>query len=325
MRIALACAGAALLVTGLAAAAPVLELVSTLAMPGVKGRIDHMAADPEGRRLFVAALGNGSVEVLDLRGGARRTLPGLRQPQGVLYLHDSRRLVVARGGDARVDIVDAATLRPLRSIGGLEDADNLRYDARARHVVAGYGDGGLRILDPDGGAPVRDIDLPGHPEAFELEADGARIFANVPSARSIVVVDRRTGATLARWATADASANFPMALDERHRRLFVGARSPAELLAYDIDSGKIVTRLAIGRDVDDLFWDERRTRLYAICGEGRIDVIRPEPPDRYAIESSVRTARGARTGLFVPEDSALYAAAPASRDSPARVLVFHIH
>lgn len=324
-RLALACMGAALLAPAIALAAPALELVSSIAIPGVKGRIDHMAADTGGGRLFVAALGNGSVEALDLRGGARHALSGLREPQGVLYLPGSGRLVVARGGDARVDIVDAATLRTLGSIGGLEDADNLRYDAAARHAIVGYGDGGLRMIDPERAVAVRDIALPGHPEAFELESKGPRIFVNVPAARSVVVVDRRTGATLERWGTAGASGNFPMALDEPHRRLFVGARSPATLLVYDIDSGKAVARLSIGRDVDDLFWDAGRARLYAICGEGRIDVIRPEAPDRFALESSIATARGARTGLFVPEDSALYVAAPAARDAPARILVFRAH
>lgn len=325
MRAALVCAGATLLAASMAVAMPPLELASSIAMPGLKGRIDHIAADPAGRRLFVAALGNGSLEVLDLRGGERRTLPGLREPQGVLYLRDSKRLVIARGGDGRVDLVDAATLRPLRSIDGLDDADNLRYDTNTHRVVAGYGDGGLRVIDPDTGGSVRNIELPGHPESFRLEREGNRIFVNVPAARSVVVVDRETGAALARWATADASSNFPMALDEAHRRLFVGTRVPAALLVYDIDSGRIVARMAIGRDVDDLFWDENRMRLYAICGEGRIDVVRREAPDRYALETSITTARGARTGLFVPEDSALYVAAPASRDSPARILVYRTH
>jgi hypothetical protein len=218
--------------------------------------------------------------------------------------------------------VDASTLRTLRTLEGLDDADNVRYDGIAGHAIVGYGAGGLRVIDPATGRSVRDIALPGHPESFQLESRGPRIYVNVPAARSVVVVDRTTGATLARWTTGDASANFPMALDEAHRRLFVGARSPPTLLAYDLDSGQVVARLAIGRDVDDLFWDAAHERLYAICGEGRVDVIAAPAADRYAVESSIPTARGARTGLFVAEDSALYVAAPASRDAPARILVF---
>jgi hypothetical protein len=53
------------------AAPPALELVATIDMPGVKGRIDHLDADSATHRLFVAALGNDSVEVLDTTGHGR--------------------------------------------------------------------------------------------------------------------------------------------------------------------------------------------------------------------------------------------------------------
>jgi chromate transporter len=47
--------------------APPLRLVQTIPLPGVQGRIDHLAVDVAGQRLFVAALGNNTVEVVDLR------------------------------------------------------------------------------------------------------------------------------------------------------------------------------------------------------------------------------------------------------------------
>jgi DNA-binding beta-propeller fold protein YncE len=308
---------------GNAFAAPVLlELLSTLTMPGVKGRIDHFSASPSDHRIFVAALGNDTVEVLDSDRGPRRSIRGVSEPQGVLYLPDSNRLFVANGGGDRVDIVDASSLAVIKRIGRLDDADNVRYDPASRKVFVGYGKGALRSIDAASGESDGDIRLPGHPESFQLEHEGNRIFVNVPSAQSVVVVDRVKRETLATWSTAGASANFPMALDERGRRLFVGTRSPAALLVYDIDSGKIVAKLSIGGDTDDLFFDAERKRLYVICGEGRIDVIRQEAPDRYRLEGSVDTAPRARTGLFVPEESRLYVAAPAGGGSPARLLVY---
>ena len=44
-----------------------LRLVQTIPMPNVKGRIDHMDVDVKGKRLFVAGLENGSLEVVDLQ------------------------------------------------------------------------------------------------------------------------------------------------------------------------------------------------------------------------------------------------------------------
>ena len=307
------------------AATPPLELVSTIPMPGVQGRIDHLAADPAHHRLFVAALGNDTVEVLDTASRRGASVRGLGAPQGVLFLPESNRLIIANGGANRMDIVDAASLRVVGRIDGLEDADNVRFDAAARTVLVGYGKGALRIVDAASGQSGGDIALPGHPESFQLERRGSRAFVNVPSSHSIFVVDRTKRVAVARWATPDAAQNFPMALDEDGDRLFVGARSPPVVLVYDTGSGKVMARLAIGRDTDDLFFDAARNRLYVICGEGRVDVFQRDDGDRYVRKASVGTASRARTGLFVPDEGALYVAAPALGDAPARILVYRVH
>ncbi len=144
---------------------------------------------------------------------------------------------------------------------------------------------------------------------------------NVPTARQVAVVDRAKRKVLATWPIPGAKANFPMALDEQGGRLFVGARSPAVLLVYNTDTGKNVARLPIGGDADDVFFDAQRKRVYVICGAGRIDVLRRETADRYAHETSIKTAPRARTGLFVSELEKLYVAAPASDSSEAQVFV----
>jgi DNA-binding beta-propeller fold protein YncE len=301
-----------------------LELVTTIALPGVKGRIDHLSADPATHRIYVAALGNDTVEVVDTQSGQRRTISGLGEPQGVLYLPDSDRLFIANGGSNRVDLVDVASLSVVRRVGEMDDADNVRYDARFRKVWVGYGKGALRLLDPASGESGGEIPLPGHPESFQLEQVGSRAFVNVPTARKVVVVDRTKRQVIDRWETGDATANFPMALDERGQRLFVGARSPPVLLVYDTGSGKVVGRLPIGKDTDDVFFDAERKRIYVICGEGKVNVFRQDSPDRYVIEESVDTATRARTGLFVPEEERLYVAAPAAGATPARILVYRV-
>ena len=305
-----------------AAGGPLLELVATIAMPGVKGRIDHFAVDIAGHRLFIAALGNNTVEVLDTsRNRHEESLPGFGEPQGVAYLPGERRLYVGNGAANRVDVLDGESLKIVKKVAGLEDADNVRYDAQSGAVVVGYGRGALRALNAATGESRGDIPLAGHPESFQLEQDGPRAFVNVPTAGHVAVVDRVQRRVAATWPVP-AKSNFPMALDEQGRRLFVGARSPAVMLVYDIDSGHIVARLPIGGDSDDLFYDARRKRVYVICGEGRIDVFRQESADQYARALSIRTAARARTGLFVPEDGKLYVAAPATGASPARILVY---
>ena len=306
-------------------AADVLEPVATIDLPSVKRRIDHFGVDMKRQRLLVAALGNDTLEVVDLKSGRReRSLGGFGEPQGVLYVPEFDRIFVANGSANRVDILDGASLARIKGVERLNDADNVRYDAAARTVYVGYGNGALRALDPATGDSSGDIRLAGHPESFQLETRGTRIFVNVPPARHVAVVDRIKRAVVATWGVPGAQANYPMALDEKGRRLFVGARSPAVLLVYDIDSGNVVAKEPIGGDTDDLFFDAERKRLYVICGEGRIDIVRQKDPDHYSLESAVRTAPRARTGLFVPEEGRLYVAAPAIGTSPAKLLAYRV-
>jgi DNA-binding beta-propeller fold protein YncE len=311
-------------IPAVAAAQSLPQLTSDIAMPGVKGRIDHFGVDAKRHRLFVAALGNDTVEVLDTSGRRReRSLDGFGEPQGILHVPETSRVFVANSTANRVDILDAESLVLVGHVTGLEDADNVRYDDAARKVWVGYGRGALRALDAMTGASMGDIPLAGHPESFQLERNGTRIFVNIPMAVRISVVDRAKQAVVANWSVP-AAANFPMALDEAGRRLFVGARAPAVLLVYDIDTGKVVAKQPIGGDSDDLFFDAARKRVYVVCGEGRVDVVRQDDPDHYTLEGTVKTAARARTGYFVPEDDALYVAAPASGGTPARVLAYKL-
>lgn len=314
-----------MLAGGTAAAQAPLELIATIEMAQVKGRIDHFAADVKGQRLYIAALGNDTVEVLDVAANRHlRSLKGFKEPQGLIYLPQTNRLYVANGEGGRVDVLDGGSFEVVKRIGELDDADNVRYDAESGTVFVGYGKGALRVFSADTTEPVADIRLAGHPESFQLESAGPRVFVNVPTAQQVAVVDRAARKVIATWPLARAAKNFPMALDGKGRRLFVGARAPAVMLIYDTDSGNVVARPAIGGDTDDVFYDAERKRVYVICGEGRVDVFRQASTDAYVHEASIKTAPRARTGLFVPELSKLFVAAPAAGSSPARVLVYRV-
>jgi YVTN family beta-propeller protein len=158
-----------------------LRLEKTIPLPDVQGRIDHMSMDTRNQRLFVAALGNNTVEVIDLRAGKRiHSIPGLREPQGVLYLADVDRLYVANGNDGTLRVFDGSSYRLLKTIEFGDDADNVRYDAGQSHVYVGYGSGAFGVVDRDG-KTIATIKLDAHPESFQLEKNGPRIFVNLRS------------------------------------------------------------------------------------------------------------------------------------------------
>jgi DNA-binding beta-propeller fold protein YncE len=299
---------------------PPLRLLSAISLPDVRGRLDHLSLDVQDRRLFLAALGNDSVEVLDLARSARtRSLPGLSNPQGVLYLPGSNRLDVANARDGSVRIYDAASLTALQSVKYGEDADNLRYDRATGHVWVGYGRA-LGELTPDG-ARLADISLPEHPESFQLEQDGPRIFVNLPGAGTVAVVDRVSRRVVGTWQTG-VRGNFAMALDEGQHRLFVAARRPARLVILDTKDGRTMASLPTVGDCDDLFVDARHGRVYVVGGEGAVAVVASDGPDRYSELMRITTSPGARTGIFSSELDRLYVAAPAHGSRPAEVQVY---
>ncbi|MFP5406566.1 MAG: YncE family protein, partial [Gammaproteobacteria bacterium] len=188
-------------------------------------------------------------------------------------------------------------------------------------VYVGYSNG-LAVLDASAAKLVSRIRLAGHPESFQLEHSGTRIFVNVPSARQVAVLDRQKGAVVATWNLDGKRANFPMALDEDGRRLFIATREPPALLVYDTRDGKLVADVPIERDADDLFFDRDRRQVFAICGEGVIDVISQQDANRYRLAGQMRTVPGTRTGLWVAAQRRLYIAVPARDAIPAEIRIY---
>ena len=278
---------------------PVLRLQNTIALPGVQGRIDHMSFDPHAGRLFVAALGNDTVEVVDVNQGKRVwTIRGLHEPQGVLYLPDLNRLYVANGDNGTVQLFDGTSFQLLSTVNLGSDADNVRFDPVRKQVYVGYGSGALAILGEDG-SHIGDVKLDAHPESFQLEQKGNRIFVNLPDSKKVAVIDRTTRTVIANWSTAGALANFPMALDERNHRLFIVCRRPAEMLVLDTASGAIVARLPAVGDCDDVFYDADAKRLYASGGDGGVTIIQQNSPDK----KELLFALIARVALFQTEEA----------------------
>jgi DNA-binding beta-propeller fold protein YncE len=304
---------------------PLLRLEGAVALPGVEGRIDHLALDAAGKTLAVAALENKSVEVIDAEARTlRRHVAGLASPQGVAILEKTGRIVVGCGEDATVRWIDGKTFEIAATVKLDGDSDNVRVDASVEggRIYVGYGDGALAVIEKE--ALVGTIPLAGHPEAFSLEAKGPRIYVNVPDAKHVAVVDRTKAKVVETWPLKEAAENFPMALDEANARLFVGCRSPARLLVLDTADGHLVAALEIAGDVDDLHYDAATKRVFCTCGDGFIHVIAQADRDHYTPSARVPTGAGARTSLLTPDGKRLYLAVPHRGAQKAEIRVYAV-
>jgi DNA-binding beta-propeller fold protein YncE len=298
-----------------------LTLERKIPLGDVSGRIDHFAYDPANRRLFVAELGNDSVGIVDLKDGKVRRLTGLREPQGLAWHAASRTLYVANAGDGSVRLYQGLDFTPAGTIALGDDADNVRVDARRDRIVVGYGSGGLAVIDPVSQRKVADVALKGHPESFQFDEDGQRVFVNVPDVRQVAVVDVGQGRQVASLDLGGARSNFPMAVDAIWHRVLVVTRSPARLIAFSTRDGQRVATVDTCGDADDVFVDGRRRRVYVACGDGLVEVFGMRG-DGYESIGRIPTVSGARTALFVADADRLYVAVRARFREPAAIWAF---
>ena len=308
---------------------PEPTLKRAIPLPGVSGRIDHLALDPGNQRLFVAALGNNSLEVIDLAKGERvKSIGGLKEPQGVVFVPDAKAVFVASGGDGVVREYDAMTLEAKGSVKVGDDADNIRLSADGRAVVVGYGSGALAVLDAATLGKTAEVKLPGHPESFQLDPGGHLAFINIPGGLvggggAVAVVDLTAQRVANTWQLKEAGRNFPMALDAARKRLYIGCRRPARLLVMDTDNGKVIASPECIGDADEVFLDDTTGRVLVVGGSGAIDVFEAKD-DHVAKVASVKTPGGARTGLLISGQRALFVAVPESGKQGAEIREYQL-
>jgi DNA-binding beta-propeller fold protein YncE len=289
-------------------------------LPGVFGRIDHFGYDGRRGNLFVSALGNNTVEVVN-NFRVIHTIRGLGHPQASLYVGEFDRLAVS-AKDGKLRFYDGKSFALLKTLDFGSDADNLRYEPDEKRIYLGYGDGAIAAVDPARMERLSlEFALGSHPESFQFESKGSRIFVNLPDQESIGVIDRKTG-MVTKWRIPGMSTNHALALDESGHRLFSAALQPGKLWVIDSDSGRVVVTLRIVLGVDDLWFDAARKRILASGHAGVVSVIQQKDPDRYELVAEVPSAIGGGTSLYLKSRTSegLYVGAPNTSQGGSEVL-----
>ena len=307
-----------------------LRLVQTIPMPKVEGRLDHLGVDVKGKRLFVAGLGNNSLEVIDLKAGKRtQSIPGFSKPQGVFYAPNMKKLFVANGTDGTCKVLKGTPARLTNSLRLSLGADLMDYDAEAKVLYVGYGGrddgkdyGEVAILDTTKETHIGDIQTSAHPGGMAMEKKGRRLFLTIPESNNIVVIDRKSQKIVNTWPISAAQQPVSLALDEARHRLFVGLRKPPQFVVLDSDSGTVVAALESVGLIDGVSFDPAHNRIYVSGGEGFVSVYQQRDSDHYESLGRITTTPIARTSLFVPELNRFYVAIPKQDDRDAQIRVY---
>lgn len=302
-----------------AADQPSLVLVQTIPLKGRVGKLDHLALDAKNDRLFVANKPNNTLDIVDLKAGKLVRQIGAQQGiQGIAYSPELDRVFVGLGSGGYCNIFNGQDYKLLKTIKFTDDSDNVRYNPKTNLVYVAHAENALGVIDAKSFDLKADIKLPATAEAFVLEKGRPRLYLNLTSLGQVVVIDTESNKITSTYPLKLASANVAIALDESNHRLFIGCRKTPLMVVLDTESGKELASVPIGGEVDDLFFDAKRKRLFAVCGEGMINVIRQVDADKYEALDKVATEKTARTGLLDAEGGRFFVAVPRlpGKDAP---------
>ena len=310
-----------------------LSLVDTIPMPNVKGRLDHLYVDVGNKRLFVAGLENGSVEVVDLKAAKwSRTIPGFQKPQGILFVPRLDKIFVASGDDGMVRVFSGKAFRLQDSIKLDRGANRITYDPVKRLLYVGYGGkdagqdyGEVAIISAATDRVVATVQVDAHPAELLLGDSGEKLFAFIPLRNEVQVIDTPSRKIIATWPVSSKSPG-DAALDESSQRLLIGTHTPPSVIVMDARTGREVTSLPTVEGMDGVYFDAKRKRGYVSGGRGfdvgSVFVYQQTGSDQYTSIGEVPTKAGAGTSFWSPELNRYYVAAPAHNGEQASILVF---
>ena len=302
-----------------------LRLEKSIALPGVKGRIDHLDVNLKDQVVYVAALGNNTLEAVDLRTGkVIHSITGLDEPQGVGYIPQTGELFVANGGSGDCYFYNAHSFEKTGSVHLSGDADDVRYDSVEKKIYVGYGEGGIAVIDAGSHKQTGDVKLPAHPESFQLDKKLDRLFVNVPNANMVAAISLSQLKLTDKWTRESPAANFPMAIDTTGHRVFVGYRRPARLLVLKGASGKELSLSPMTGDADDLYYDAATGDVLISGGAGSISLFHAQDQQGFSQIANIPTRSGARTSLLIPSLRLFVVAARAGSGREAELLVYHL-
>lgn len=290
---------------GKALAPPSYAATRTVAL-GAPDRWDYVTFDPHSNRVFVAH--GDRVTVVDGRSGAVlgqvEGAPG--GTHGIAVVTAMGRGYTDDGKAGLVKVFDLKTLKILKDVPALPDADGVIFDPISRHVFVIDGDPGkVTVIDANTDQVTATVDTGGKLE-FGVSGENGKIYIDGEANREIVRIDVRTNRVDAKWPIPQCESPHGLAMDTRTHRLFASCAN-AKLVVVDADHGTVKAVLPIGRGTDAAAFDPKRGLIFSSNGaSGDITVIKELGADSYAVAGSIKTTVTARTMSIDPGSGRLY-------------------
>jgi DNA-binding beta-propeller fold protein YncE len=289
---------------GLLVASPLggYHLLKKIPVPG-DGSKDYLTVDEGARRLYVSH--GTQVNVIDLDSEqVVGKIGDLKGVHGIAVAPKLGRGFITNGLLNTVTIFDLKTLQHLGELKASLEPDGILYDSFTSRVFAlnKHGDS-VSVFEAADGKLAGTIELGGDPESPVSDGKG-NVWVNLEHWSTLVRIDAQKLTVTGRWPTAPCVQPAPMAMDRKNNRLFIGCGNEVMAVANP-DTGKIITTLPIGPDVDATGFDPS-TGLIFTANNGSVTVMHEDSPDKFSVVENVKTAPRATTLALDPKTHKVY-------------------
>jgi YVTN family beta-propeller protein len=298
----------AALVAGTAASAPAnsdLQVLQRWKVGGAGGW-DYLTLDAAGKRLFVSR--STRVDVISTDSGkVTGTIPNTLGVHGIALAEDTKRGYTSNGKADSVTVFDSDSLAVIREVKlAAHNPDAILYEPVGKHIFTFNGKSkDVTVLDASSLEVVATLAVPDKPE-FAVDDGNGHIFVNIESeAGQMTVIDSRKLSVIRTFPLPGCATPSGLAIDKAHHRLFSVCDGKI-MVVTDADTGKQVARVPVGEGPDAAAFDPKRGLAFSSNGDGTLTVVREESADRYSVQATVPTQRGARTMALDPATGKVY-------------------
>jgi len=260
---------------------------------GGEGGWDYLICDSASRRIYISR--GTHVMVVDADSYAVvGDIPGTDGVHGITLAPELERGFTSNGHANTVTIFDLKTLKILGTAPTGNGPDAIIYDPASKRVFTFNGHGGdATAIDAASGKPAGTVALGGKPEFAAADGRG-HIYNNLEDKSELLQIDAGKLTVTVRWPLAPCEEPSGLAIDPKHRRLFAGCQNQM-MAVVDADSGKVLATPAIGQGVDANAFDPGAQLALSSNGDGTLNIVHEDSPEKFTPVASVPTQRGART------------------------------
>ncbi len=288
-----------------AAAQPLaLEPAASVEIPQSSGKFDFLRIDPKRQRLLAAHEKDGTSDFIDLRKHSLISRLKVGAAVDTAMDPESTFYYVSVQEEERVAVVDAATLKEVKSIKMAGPTDAIIYEPKNHMVYVTHDDGAeVWVIDPKAAKVVATVAIPGVPEFMVYDESTDRIYLNIKNKDVVAVIDPATNKVTARWATAPATQPHGLALDADNHRIF-SAGGNGKLVVIDTKTGSVTDTVDIVPKVDQIAFGASSGLVYC-AGADKMSVIRTTG-GKVLLVGDVATAATAKNVAVDPATQAVW-------------------